>query len=117
MIEGTSGEEIEIVGKDFGSDISKINAYFGPATHSDRYTAAPCRLQIGGNGKNTLTCNTPPGVGAGHTLYVSVGGQVGLPYPRKVSYAPPVIVSVDGPGASGSTTTGGESIFLIGKNF
>ena len=39
-----------------------------------------------------------------------------MPYPRK-EVMRSVIVSVDGPRASGSTTTGGESIFLIGKNF
>jgi hypothetical protein len=118
VIEGTSGEEIEIIGTDFGADVSKINAYFGPAAiHKDRYSAAPCTLTKGNNGKDTLKCNTPPGVAADHTLYVIVGGQEGLPFPRKISYEPPVIIGVEGPGASGSTTIGGESIFIIGKNF
>ena len=104
VIEGTSGEEIEIIGTDFGADVSKINAYFGPAAiHKDRYSAAPCTLTKGNNGKDTLKCNTPPGVAADHTLYVMVGGQEGLPFPRKISYEPPVIIGVEGPGASGSS--------------
>jgi hypothetical protein len=56
-------------------------------------------------------------VGANYTFTVTVDGGTSAASADKLSYAPPVINALDGPGAAGATTSGGAVIFLNGSNF
>jgi hypothetical protein len=58
-----------------------------------------------------------PGIGANYTFTVAVDGGVSNAHTDALSYAPPVINSLSGPGASGAGTAGGATIFLNGSNF
>jgi hypothetical protein len=64
-----------------------------------------------------IRCPTTPGVGANYTFVVSVGGGVSDPSARALSYAQPVIRSVDGRGAVMASPIGGAPIVLRGSNF
>ncbi len=57
------------------------------------------------------------GIGANYTFVVTVAGGVSNASADALSYAPPVINSLNGPGASGAGTGGGAVIFLNGSNF
>ena len=62
-------------------------------------------------------CTSVPGIGANYTFVVAVEGGVSNASTDALSYAPPVINSLSGPGASGADTAGGAVIFLNGSNF
>jgi hypothetical protein len=62
-------------------------------------------------------CTSAAGVGANYTFTVAVDGGASSASADALSYAPPVINSLSGPGASGASTTGGAVIFLNGSNF
>ncbi len=62
-------------------------------------------------------CTSTAGVGANYTFTVTVANGVSNTSADVLSYAPPVINSLSGPGASGAGTAGGAVIFLNGSNF
>ena len=64
-----------------------------------------------------LLCTAAPGVGAGHTWQVSVGGVESEPSEDSVAYAPPQLSSVAGPGAQLAETRGGALVVLTGVHF
>ena len=72
--------------------------------------AAP--LAVGVNGSlDTLAFAMPPGVGRGHTLVVSVGGQASAPL--SLAYDPPVLVSA----GLFALARGAYHVYLSGANF
>ena len=63
-----------------------------------------------------LQCVVPPGVGGNYTTVVQYDGGASAPSADRVSYAPPVIRRLDGPGTN-ANTTGNASITLYGAYF
>lgn len=61
-----------------------------------------------------IRCSTVAGVGANYTVTVDVDGGHSDPSVDKVSYARPMISSVEGPGAVGAATRGGAQVSLHG---
>jgi hypothetical protein len=57
------------------------------------------------------------GIGANYTVVVTVDGGMSSASTDALSYAPPVINSLGGPGATGADTAGGDAILLFGSNF
>ena len=69
----------------------------------------------------TIRCATVPGVGLMDTWNVTVSGVPGAVYRQTgsaaLSYACPQIVSIEGDGADGALTTGGQAVTIIGMQF
>jgi hypothetical protein len=61
-----------------------------------------------------IRCTTLPGVGANYTFVVTVAGGSSAASSGSLSYAPPIINSVDGPGAVRGPAAGGVYIYLHG---
>lgn len=61
-----------------------------------------------------IRCPTLPGVGANYTFVVTVDGGSSAVGAGFLSYAPPIINSVEGPGAYNGLAAGGMSILLQG---
>ena len=66
---------------------------------------------------NVTVCSTPAGTGANHALKLTISGQESPASYFRLSYEPPIIYSVSGPGAFGGTTRGGMKILVQGSNF
>ncbi len=62
-------------------------------------------------------CTSAAGVGANYTVSVTVDGGASNASADALSYAPPVINSLSGPGALGASAAGGTVIVLNGSNF
>ncbi len=73
--------------------------------------AGACTVVVPGT---FIRCPTLPGVGANYTFVVSVDGGASAPSAASLSYAPPIINSVEGPGAYNALAAGGMQILLQG---
>ena len=63
---------------------------------------------------SAIRCVSAPGVGANYTSVVTVDGGASNVSTAKLSYAPPIINSVEGPGAVHGPAAGGVYIYLNG---
>jgi hypothetical protein len=61
-----------------------------------------------------MVCPTPIGVGANYSVVITVDGGSSVPTTRLLSFAPPVIESLTGPGAVGAPAAGGAVVNLHG---
>ncbi len=61
-----------------------------------------------------MVCPTPIGVGANYSVVITVDGGSSAPTTRLLSFAPPVIESLTGPGAVGAPAAGGAVVNLHG---
>ena len=65
-----------------------------------------------------LRCKTVPGVSKDFIWTVKVDGVVSGPSPSKTTfYNPPKITQLEGPGAYGASTAGGQKFYVTGENF
>ena len=88
----------------------------------DRYTAEACEVSVD---YSQISCLTAAGVGRGHALAVSVGGQLSNLYAANVSYSSPNVAdytaswddTAAGQASGGASTRGGEWVVLNGRNF
>jgi hypothetical protein len=115
------GAFIDIRGRYLGLASSAIAVLYtggsiGFATRS--YTIERGACTVVGPG-TLIACPSQPGVGANYTFTVLVDGGASAVSSGMLSYAPPIINSVDGPGAVNSPARGGVHIQLNGvrRNF
>jgi hypothetical protein len=113
------GSPVDIVGTDLGLSPSVVSV-----TYSGGSTGLPTRRYDIPSGNCTiltpgahLLCPSLPGVGANYTFVVTVDGIPSAPSTDVLSYARPVISSVDGVGATFGPTRGGATVLLHGDSF
>lgn len=85
-----------------------------------RWVAQDCRLQTEPNAHTSIRCAIAEGIGTDMQLHVLVDGtsdSEGLQTNLMLSYDTPVISAFHGPGATGSSTRGGELLLITGNNF
>jgi hypothetical protein len=111
------GGVIEVSGTNVGLASAAVAlSYAGslPGLPRRSYTSASCVVVRAGA---VVQCSTPPGIGAEFAVVLDVDGGASEPSAGTVSYAPPAITSVSGPGAEGGPAVGGAEILLQGANF
>jgi hypothetical protein len=89
------GENVHIRGANFGVAGTVIVAEYGALISDERYTTIKCRVV---EDHIRIACESVPGVGAGWHWRVSVSGQWGPFSNFTVSYSPPTIDFLHGPG-------------------
>jgi hypothetical protein len=110
---------VDIVGANIGVDPNAVSiSYSGGSPGLARRTYEPprnsCTIVISGA---RIRCATSPGVGTGYRFVVNVGDAASSPSVHTLSYGPPSLASVSGPGALLASAGGGSVIFLSGSNF
>ena len=117
----SGGEEIRIVGKNFGAYIEYLEGVWYGCKGALTYKFQNCVLE---KPHTQLRCETPPGVGSYLDLTIAVGGQtqdlaITTPFPQ-FSYQSPIITSILRKGDEtnpllGGTTYGQYSFKIHGK--
>lgn len=110
------GGFVEIEGRSLGlspGDVSLTytGALTGMAVRTFFVPRGTCTIAAAGT---LISCPTPPGVGANYTVVVTVGNGTSAPGSDILSYAPPIINSVDGAGAVNGPAIGGAEILIRG---
>lgn len=107
------------MGRNFGSDLSKITSVTYKSEFGEIFTAHPnaaagmgCIIAIE---HTTLHCQTVEGAGDEMTWSVTVDSQESEA--PTSGYVAPVITSLEGPGADDASNYGGESITINGDYF
>ena len=131
------GEEIRFNGTNFGSRSGLAAGVGVPGLSGEvqvyyenddgyKYYMVGCSVTVA---HAEITCHTAPGVGKEHRFTVVVGGQTTDPILEtssrrlaegtfaSVSYHPPEIQDIDGPGAFRAATVGGQEVVITGKHF
>ena len=130
------GEDIVLSGSNFGPlsaplPIITLGWSLAPSDGSYIYTLMRCRRPMDSVLAHVqVTCSSVAGVGSGLFVAINVGGQssspahdyanyynASAPPPMLLSYSPPSISRVSGPGALNADTAGGQSITLFGSGF
>lgn len=107
------GDEIVLVGVDFGDDSDLINVTFGPT--GQEYIARNCIIDPD-NLHTKIICELPPGIGDELKWTVVVDTQASK-VPTS-SYRAPTITSLVGdPIDNGAKTSGGETFKIYGTDF
>ncbi|KAA0152665.1 hypothetical protein FNF28_07019 [Cafeteria roenbergensis] len=124
------GSDAYVAGANFGPPVTLLPpalrvswiVTYGPT--GSEYTAVNCTSASASGTR--LSCLTAPGVGLGHSWRVTTqacdsggancGSRTSSIAASGTSYGPPVIASVRGPGAFGSTA-GGQEVVVEGENF
>ena len=116
---GRGGQLFHIEGSNFGPnptgavDVTALSVQFvGFLTVS----ALLCSRDAGLAGHTGITCTTPSAYGYNYALNVTVARQATVA-PGLLSYAPPMITSITGPGVYRAPTRGGSFVLLSGYNF
>ena len=101
-----------VTGSNFGSANTNLTLTLSSGYSSDPSLAAyawgPCTLITP---HTAMACMLPPGVGTNLYVSAALGGRQGLSAPLStvsLSYAPPVITGISGPGALLASTAGGQ---------
>jgi hypothetical protein len=107
---------IDVVGFNLGLVSSAISVVYtggslGLMSRSHTVDQGACTVAAPGT---YIKCPSQPGVGANYSLSVVVDGGASAASAAVLSYAPPIINSVDGPGALGCPTAGGVAVHLQG---
>jgi hypothetical protein len=110
------GATVDITGQYLGLQPGVVSLVFsggslGYAHHTHTITPGSCTVVV----PNTrIQCPTVEGVGANYTLQAVVHGGLSNHSPNLLSFSPPVINVVDGPGAVNGPAAGGAEILLHG---
>lgn len=132
------GEYLEIKGTNFGPVGTAVTVTYGGA-NNDKYTAADCCVEADEAGADArfannrpqclqdagatdthtvITCKSAAGVGQNLKFLVTVGKQTSAAAVGDISYARPIITSIEGPGAESSAVTeGGQQLLIRGSQF
>ena len=92
----TGGQQLVVAGAEFGPSAGEEAPVvtYGPPGEEDRYWATDCELSVD---YSQVSCLTAQGVGKGHVLAVTVGGQTSNVYPANISYSSPNVASCECP--------------------
>ena len=122
----SGGQQLVIAGLQLGPAAGEAApaVTYGPWGDVGRYEATGCAVAVD---FSQITCLTAEGVGKGHFLAVTVGGQTSNAYEANITYSPPNVADYrtswkaasggsvgEGEGAS---TAGGQWVVLEGRNF
>jgi hypothetical protein len=111
----TGGAVVDIVGSNLGVFASTISmAYYGGSIGRPvRGFTVPtgCTVVVA---NSHIQCPSVAGVGANYTFVVTVAGGSSPNSTAMLSYSPPFISSVDGPGAVLAPAAGGVVVLLHG---
>jgi hypothetical protein len=110
---------VDIFGSNLGMEPSEVSIFYAGGSFglSNRvYTpqAGSCVVVSAGT---HIRCPTTAGVGANYSFVVTVAGGASAPSLDNLSYTPPAIRSVAGPGAALAPAAGGVTVHLIGSGF
>jgi hypothetical protein len=107
------GTTVDIAGLHLGLVSSTVSLTYsgGSLGYKQRSYNGTCVVVEPGT---LVRCTTSPGVGANYSFEVTVDGGRSEPSAMTLSYASPIISSVDGPGAVHALAIGGAPIFLRG---
>jgi len=111
LLDTAGGDALVVDGSNLGALGTPVMVTYGGAGH-DRYRATQCVVSVA---HQQIKCLTTHGVGAGHRVVVTVGGQTSAPSDDVLSYSPPELTSVSGLGATEAETAGGEEVLLHGR--
>ena len=128
----TSGNALlQITGENFGpvSGVLGMTASdmvtYGHVGATSTFVASGCMVvsspdQGLGATSWTMNCVTAPGVGAGLSMSMALGGQAAPTFAANIAYGAPQVVSFAGVGAANPnalSTLGGSSVYVNGLNF
>lgn len=108
------GALVDITGQHLGLLASAVSAsYSGGSTGftTRAHTIPVCTIVVPGS---AVRCAAQAGVGANYTFVVVVAGTASAPSTVALSYAAPIINSVEGPGAVHGPAVGGVVVVLRG---
>jgi hypothetical protein len=120
----SGGQQLVVAGAEFGPSAGEDAPVvtYGPPGEEDRYRATGCEVSVE---HSQISCFMAQGVGSGHVLAVTVGGQTSNVYAANVSYSPPNVASYlaswdkyeASSSGTGASTAGGQWVLLEGSNF
>ena len=115
------GESVVIDGDQFGPASTTlasdhVTVAYGRAAGANTFafSGVGCRVSTA---HTQIECTTAPGTGKDHSWKVTIGGQVSAPYAANTSYAPPIVASYEGLGATDAETNGNQVVQVLGRNF
>jgi hypothetical protein len=115
------GQQFGPVSGVLGMSTSDTVTYGHFPSDLQRYSAEGCRVtaspDITGGSTWTMQCSTAEGVGNGHAIVMTLGGQRSSVYLANISYANPQIASYSGAGSNRANTAGGQEVIITGTNF
>lgn len=123
-----AGADVVLYGANFGplydtngSALSPVvTAGYSADASRGVYTLQNCRRGAGAAAHSMLVCTMPPGVGAGLRPAVRLVDRQGAAATAPgawLSYRPPVVAAITGPGATRAATAGGDVINVLGAGF
>ncbi len=104
-------------GQNLGVSLASINVTYTGGSDGmvvRTFQTDPCTVAAAGT---VLQCPSVPGVGANYSFVVAVEGISSPNSVQLLSYEPPSITFLDGPGAERGMAKGGQEINLHGSNF
>jgi hypothetical protein len=114
LLKTRGNEWVRLSGENFGPRGSQVIASYGPSHDKERYTTTRCEVTVD---HVEVSCESVPGVGAHLIWKVVVSGQPSDDSLFTVSYEPPSVTLVSGPGAEKANTDGGQIVYIDGDNF
>ena len=116
----SGGTTVIIQGSNFGPNTGEaISASFGPTTGLE-FLFSSCASVVS-SPQTQISCVTAPATGTNLGVVVKVAGQASVRTSGSgslgVSFAAPLISTVDGPGTVFGSTAGGQTIYIEGSGF
>ncbi len=128
-LDSAGGQTVVITGANFGPAGTLTNPSYGISlsyggSSGTMLAFSNCQQSGGANAHTNITCDTVPGVGISHKVFLIVDSQALVgPYPESnatsqlLSYMPPVITRMYGPGSKNADTSGGQLVYIEGQHF
>ena len=104
------GEFITLRGSNFGASISVVRVFM--EDDLGQKELRDCRFSV----LHTVLRCVSAGVGDHLLFTVHVGDQASPPFVSSLAYDAPVITSVYGPGTTNALTSGGQVVYVAGRN-
>ena len=110
------GALVDITGRNLGLTPSTLSLSYsggstGLALRTHAVPAGACTIVAPGT---VVRCPTMPGVGANFSFVATVDGGSSDPSADLLSYSPPIITDVEGPGAVRGPAAGASLVYLRG---
>lgn len=108
------GDFVILTGDNFGTTDGFVSANYGPSSNPAQYQAISCTIV---DAHVKIKCLTIGGSGTDLKWTVIVAEQSSNLSTDSLSYEPPVILGLSGPGAAFALTRGGQKTYLTGRGF
>lgn len=110
------GGELVLHGHNFGPVGTEVVVRYASVAEQSSNAGRSIQCLVAG-GHSSILCTIPPDTGNKYNWLVNVGGQDSNWSAGTTGYKPPVVTLVEGAGAVGSTTKGGDLLRLHGAQF